>query len=160
MSLLTLFRKMLFYWFMWKFRGDCSWAKASLNRSVSICQWRLQHPRRIKAIIFKMVTTYVHYIRTLHTYTTYVHYIRTLYTYTIYVHYVRTLYWEDYLSLGLVWQSKLQLLIYLQVNREKVLSLFFFCYYGSKLLQNSPFFLNATNYRRIPCLIEDLNSLQ
>ena len=83
MSLLTLFRKMLFYWFMWKFRGDCSWAKASLNRSVSICQWRLQHPRRIKAIIFKMVTTYVHYIRTLHTYTIYVHYIRTLCTHTL-----------------------------------------------------------------------------
>ena len=31
---------------------------------------------------------------------------------------------------------------------------------GYKLLKNSPFFLNRTNYRRIPCLIEDLNSLQ
>ena len=36
----------------------------------------------------------------------------------------------------------------------------FFCYYGSKLPHNSPFFLNSTNYRRILCLTEDLNSLQ
>ena len=35
---------------------------------------------------------------------------------------------------------------------KKVLSLFF-CYYGSKLLHNSPFFLNPTNYRQTPCLI-------
>ena len=75
-------------------------------------------------------------------------------------HYICTLYWEDYLSLSLVWQSKLQLLLYLQVKRKKFYPYFFFCYYGSKLLHNSPFFLNPTNYRRIPCLIEDLNFLQ
>ena len=33
-NLFTLFRKMFFYWFMWKFCGDCSRAKASFNRSV------------------------------------------------------------------------------------------------------------------------------
>ena len=46
-------------------------------------------------------------------------------------------------------------------EEKKVLSLFFvFCYYGSKLLQNSPFYLNRKYCRRIPWLIEDLNSVQ
>ena len=75
-------------------------------------------------------------------------------------HYIRTFYWEDYLSLGLVWQSKLQSLLHPQVKRKKFYPYFFFCYYGSKLLHNAPFYLNRTNYKRIPCLIEDLNLLQ
>jgi len=34
--------------------------------------------------------TYLHYIRTLHTYITYVHYIRTLHTYIrIYIHWIK-----------------------------------------------------------------------
>ena len=76
------------------------------------------------------------------------------------VHYIRTLYQVDYLSLVLVWQSKLKLLLYLQVKRKRSYSYFFFCCYGSELLRNSPFFVNPTNYRQIPSLIEDLSFLQ
>ena len=75
-------------------------------------------------------------------------------------HYIHTLYWEEYLSLDLVWQFKLQPLLYVQGKRKKFYPYFFFCFYGSKLLHDSLFFLNPTHYRRIPCLIEDLNSLQ
>ena len=50
--------------------------------------------------------------------------------------------------------------VYLGEEKKSFILIFFFCCYGSKLLKNSPFFLNRTNYRRIPCLIEDLNSLQ
>ena len=43
---------------------------------------------------------------------------------------------------------------------ETVQSSSTFCYLGNELPHNSLFFLNPTNYRRIPCSTEDLNSLQ
>ena len=111
---------------------------------------RLQHPRRIKAIIFKMVTTYgsshpeVFYEKCIlkicskftrdHPCGSMVfsckfaaYFLNTFprNTSAWLLLYIRTLYWEDYRSLGLIWQSKLKLLAVSLDKEKKVLSLFF-----------------------------------
>ena len=48
----------------------------------------------------------------------------------------------------------------ISLSGKIVQSSLIFCYYGNELPHISPFFLNPTNYRRVPCLIEDLNFLQ